>query len=157
MCISKGAPTLLFIGQGHPISEPQLAPKHPRTSLRTNRGAPCGRPGSANPRSVRPICGSTDPTWPCLALCFLSVTDMWSPKAVPGAHGILRWFARYVGPSIHVTPMWQRVIRRACFPWIGDVIDPGGSYVATPHWLSLKCLDQRHVLLLSFLMLNACI
>jgi hypothetical protein len=23
--------------------------------------------------------------------------------------------------------------------WIGDIIDPGGAYMATPYWVSLKC------------------
>jgi hypothetical protein len=74
---------------------------------RTNRKAPHGSPGSTDPRSVRPILGSTDPKWAPLGVCFLRVAILWVLKSVPSVHLFLRWLRHSGGPmdpcEVHVS------------------------------------------------------
>jgi len=76
---------------------------------------------------------------------------------VPGVRAVLSRFGVVVGPSIHVMSMCRRVIRRECFTWIDDVIDPGESHVAASHWLEPELLGLNVHGFLSFPMLNTCI
>jgi hypothetical protein len=74
---------------------------------KTNAQAPCGGPGSADPRSVWPMLGSTDPKWAKLGVCFLGVAVLWALKSVPGVHVFLRRFRCSGGPmdpcEVHVS------------------------------------------------------
>jgi hypothetical protein len=56
--------------------------------------------------------GSANLAPPCLALCFLPVTDIWSLMAVPSVWVDWRRFARVVGPWILVLNMLWRLIRQ---------------------------------------------
>jgi hypothetical protein len=72
--------------------------KHPGDASRTNGEAPHGGSRLANPRSVRPIQGLTDPRWDPLSVCFLEVAVLWVLRSVPGVHVLLRWFRHSSGP-----------------------------------------------------------
>jgi hypothetical protein len=69
---------------------------------KTNKEAPRGRPGSTDPRSVQPILGLDRPPVGPLVLCFLVVAIRWVLMAVPGVHGVLRWFGSWALQS-----MWR--------------------------------------------------
>ena len=100
------APPLLFIEEGEACFGALSAPKRPRLQPGTNQGLPRGRPGSAEPKAVRPIHGSAEAKEPRGALCFFVVADWWALMPVLYACQVSRRFRGISGPlnpcDVHV-------------------------------------------------------